>query len=150
MMNMCCWPLKANGWKQLYKCQSLHSLIWLIQNRHNFDFNMQLWSIPNVTQICPYWFLRKYPIVQTRKRTRIWLSPLAILINDDAHHSVKFKLDFDKLKSISNYKITWVLDGGVDIFFFNSNSLYMFENFLPHNINSNSQSCIRPLFHFPF
>ncbi len=69
MMNMCCWPLKANGWKQLCKCQSLHSLIW----GATFDFNMQLWSISSVTQICSYWFLRKYPIVQTRKRTRIWL-----------------------------------------------------------------------------
>jgi hypothetical protein len=38
MMHMCCWPLKANGWKQLCKCQSLHSLIWLIQNRRNFWF----------------------------------------------------------------------------------------------------------------
>jgi hypothetical protein len=41
------------------------------------------------------------------------LAILAIFAKDDVQHSVKHKIDFDKLKLISNEK-TFVLDVNVD------------------------------------
>jgi hypothetical protein len=37
-MNLCCWPLNANGYKQLCTCQNLHSSICLIQMKCKFWF----------------------------------------------------------------------------------------------------------------